>query len=114
MLDDMRVGRRPDGPQNHLPQTREMCEQRTYIPRPCSGNRRDQEMPMLASLIIKTAIWLAVSAALLFVPAGTLAWPQAWIYLIEIAVTGALITGWLYVHDPALLAQRMASPVQRE
>ena len=69
---------------------------------------------MLASLIIKTAIWLAVSAALLFVPAGTLAWPQAWIYLIEIAVTGALITGWLYVHDPALLAQRMASPVQRE
>jgi protein-S-isoprenylcysteine O-methyltransferase Ste14 len=69
---------------------------------------------MLVSLVIKTVIWLAVMAALLFVPAGTLAWPQAWVFLIELAVTGALITGWLYVHDPALLAQRMASPVQRE
>jgi protein-S-isoprenylcysteine O-methyltransferase Ste14 len=71
-------------------------------------------MPMLASLVIKTVLWLAFMAALLFVPAGTLAWPQAWIFLIELIVTGVLITGWLYVHDPALLAQRMASPVQRE
>src|SRR5258708_7121776 len=72
------------------------------------------ECRMLASLLIKTIIWLAFMVALLFVPAGTLAWPQAWIFLVEMAVTGALVTGWLYVHDPALLAQRMASPVQRE
>jgi protein-S-isoprenylcysteine O-methyltransferase Ste14 len=69
---------------------------------------------MLANLVIKTVIWLAFMAALLFVPAGTLAWPPAWLYLIELAASGALISGWLYVHDPALLAQRMASPVQRE
>jgi protein-S-isoprenylcysteine O-methyltransferase Ste14 len=68
---------------------------------------------MLASLVIKTVIWLAFMAALLFVPAGTLAWPPAWLYLIELAASGALISGWLYVHDPALLAQRMASPLQR-
>jgi protein-S-isoprenylcysteine O-methyltransferase Ste14 len=69
---------------------------------------------MLASLVIKTLIWLAFMAALLFVPAGTIWWPQAWVFLVELAVTGLLISGWLYVHDPALLAQRMASPVQRE
>ena len=69
---------------------------------------------MLASLVIKTVIWLAVMAALLFWPAGTVAWPQAWVYLIELAVTGALVSGWLYIHDPALLEQRMASPVQRD
>jgi protein-S-isoprenylcysteine O-methyltransferase Ste14 len=69
---------------------------------------------MLASLVIKTLIWIAVMAALLFVPAGTVWWPQAWVFLVELAVTGLLISGWLYVHDPALLAQRMASPVQRE
>jgi protein-S-isoprenylcysteine O-methyltransferase Ste14 len=69
---------------------------------------------LLASLVIKTLIWLAVMAALLFVPAGTIWWPQAWVFLVELAVTGLLISGWLYVHDPALLAQRMASPVQRE
>jgi protein-S-isoprenylcysteine O-methyltransferase Ste14 len=69
---------------------------------------------MLAGLITKTAIWLAIMAALLLVPAGTIWWPQAWVYLIELVVTGVLVGSWLYVHDPALLAQRMASPVQRE
>jgi protein-S-isoprenylcysteine O-methyltransferase Ste14 len=69
---------------------------------------------MIASLVIKTLIWLAFMAMLLFVPAGTIWWPQAWLLLLELGVTGLLIGGWLYVHDPALLAQRMASPVQRE
>ena len=69
---------------------------------------------MLASLVIKTLIWIAFMAALLFVPAGTIWWPQAWVFLVELAVSGLLISGWLYVHDPALLAQRMASPVQHE
>ena len=48
---------------------------------------------MLASLLIKTVIWLALMAALLFVPAGTIAWPQAWVFLIEMVATGVLITG---------------------
>jgi protein-S-isoprenylcysteine O-methyltransferase Ste14 len=69
---------------------------------------------MLASLVSKTVIWLAAVAILLFWPAGTVAWPQAWVYLIELGVTGILVSGWLYIHDPALLAQRMASPLQRE
>src|ERR1019366_322631 len=71
-------------------------------------------MSMLASLVIKTLIWIGFMAVLLFVPAGTIWWPQAWVFLIELAVSGLLISGWLYVHDPALLEQRMASPVQRE
>ena len=69
---------------------------------------------MLASLVTKTVIGLAIMAALLFVPAGTIGWPQAWVLLTEMGVSGVLISAWLYVHDPALLAQRMASPVQRE
>jgi protein-S-isoprenylcysteine O-methyltransferase Ste14 len=69
---------------------------------------------MLVSLAIKTAIWIAIMAVLLLVPAGTLRWPQAWVYLLELGLTGVLISAWLYVHDPALLAQRMAAPVQRE
>jgi protein-S-isoprenylcysteine O-methyltransferase Ste14 len=69
---------------------------------------------MIASLVVKTLIWIACMAVLLFVPAGTIWWPQALLLLLELGVTGLLIGGWLYVHDPALLAQRMASPVQRE
>ena len=69
---------------------------------------------MLLNLVTKTLIWLALMAALMFVPAGTIRWPQAWIYLAEMGITSGLITTWLYIHDPGPLAQRIASPVQRE
>jgi protein-S-isoprenylcysteine O-methyltransferase Ste14 len=68
---------------------------------------------MLRKLIIQTTLSFAIMAALLFVPAGTLAWPQAWVFLIEMAGSSIAICAWLYIHDPALLAQRMSSPVQR-
>jgi protein-S-isoprenylcysteine O-methyltransferase Ste14 len=69
---------------------------------------------MLLNLVVKTLIWLAFMAALMFVPAGTIWWVQAWIYLALMGITGTLITTWLYIHDPDLLAQRTASPVQRK
>jgi protein-S-isoprenylcysteine O-methyltransferase Ste14 len=69
---------------------------------------------MLFNLIVKTLIWLAFMAAAMLVPAGTIWWAQAWIYLALLGITGTLITAWLYIHDPGLLAQRIASPLQRE
>ena len=69
---------------------------------------------MIARLVIRTAIWLAVMAGLLFGTAGTLAWPQAWIYLAELGGSGLLVGLWLARHDPDLLAQRLSPPVQRE
>jgi len=69
---------------------------------------------MLRRVAIQTALWLAIMAALLFVPAGTLAWPQAWVLLIVMAGGSIAICAWLYRHDPALLAQRLSSPVQRD
>jgi protein-S-isoprenylcysteine O-methyltransferase Ste14 len=47
-------------------------------------------------------------AALLFLPAGTTRWPQGWAYWLAISggVTG--LTAWFLVHDPALVARRMA------
>jgi protein-S-isoprenylcysteine O-methyltransferase Ste14 len=69
---------------------------------------------MLLNLVVKTLIWLAFMAALMLVPAGTIGWVQAWIYLALMGVSSVLITTWLYIHDPGLLAQRIAAPVQRE
>ena len=69
---------------------------------------------MLRKLIIQTTLSFVIMAALLFVPAGTLAWPQAWVFLIEMAGSSIALCAWLYIHDPALLAQRMSSPVQRD
>ena len=51
--------------------------------------------------------------ALLFVPAGTLAWPGAWGFLAEMWVLALGVGGWLLRHDPALLKERTGSFVQR-
>jgi protein-S-isoprenylcysteine O-methyltransferase Ste14 len=68
---------------------------------------------MAARVVVQTIVWLVVMGVFLFGPAGTLAWPQAWVFLVELAGCSFVISFWLLRHDPGLLAQRMASPVQR-
>jgi protein-S-isoprenylcysteine O-methyltransferase Ste14 len=69
---------------------------------------------MVGRLIIQTAIWVAVLAALLFIPAGRLDWPAAWIVLAEMGLGGLAVGLWLARHDPGLLAERLAPAIQRE
>jgi len=68
---------------------------------------------MARRVIVQTLVWYGVMGLLLFVPAGTVDWPGAWIFLAEMmglsAVTGLLLAR----HDPALLAERLGSPVQK-
>ena len=42
---------------------------------------------MIAELLLQTLIWIAVMGALLFVPAGTLHWPAAWVFLGTMAIS---------------------------
>ena len=63
---------------------------------------------MLRRLIIQTVAFLAVMAALLFVPAGTVAWPAGWVFVGELVIPSVLIGVWLARHDPALLAERVS------
>ncbi len=52
-------------------------------------------------------------SALLFGAAGTVRWPAAWAYLI-LFISGAFwLTLWLARRDPALLAERLKSPLQK-
>ncbi len=67
---------------------------------------------MLIRLFLQTSIWLAVMAALLLVPAGTTAWPEAWIFLAIIGGVGAAAGLWFARHDPGLLRERLSSPFQ--
>lgn len=69
---------------------------------------------MITRLILQTVISLAVMGALLFGAAGTLAWPAAWWYLIELGALSLWIGLWLARHDPGLLAERLAPFVQAE
>jgi protein-S-isoprenylcysteine O-methyltransferase Ste14 len=53
-------------------------------------------------------------AAVLFGGAGTWRWPEAWIFLLLFFGATAALTAWLARHDPALLDERMKSPVQKD
>jgi protein-S-isoprenylcysteine O-methyltransferase Ste14 len=68
---------------------------------------------MIAKLLLQNLIWVVVMGALLFVPAGTLHWPAAWVFLATIAIIGAAGGLWLARTDPALLAERMRPMMQR-
>jgi protein-S-isoprenylcysteine O-methyltransferase Ste14 len=67
---------------------------------------------MVARLIAHTLIWCSIMAATLFAAAGTLAWSLAWVFLAEMAVLFLICGGWLARRDPALLAERLAPPIQ--
>jgi protein-S-isoprenylcysteine O-methyltransferase Ste14 len=62
---------------------------------------------MVAKLLLQNLIWVVVLGALLLVPAGTLHWPAAWVFLATLAVLGIGGGLWLAKTDPALLAERM-------
>jgi protein-S-isoprenylcysteine O-methyltransferase Ste14 len=69
---------------------------------------------MTRRLVQKSLVGLAIMLVLLFVPAGSLAWPAGWVFLLEFGVASALITRWLQRHNPALLEERMKPLIQRE
>ena len=67
---------------------------------------------MIAKWLLQSLIWVAAMGALLFVPAGTLHWPAAWLFLATMAVIAIACGWWLARTDPALLAERMRPPMR--
>jgi protein-S-isoprenylcysteine O-methyltransferase Ste14 len=57
---------------------------------------------------------LLLFAVPLFAAAGTLAWPEAWVFLGIFLVGTLAISRMLMVHDPALLAERLRPLAQRD
>lgn len=67
---------------------------------------------MIAKLLLQNLIWFGGMGALLFVTAGTLHWPAAWVFLGTMVVLGVVGGLWLARTDPALLAERMRLTMQ--
>jgi len=65
----------------------------------------------MLTAILQTLALNVVFCLLLFLPAGTLAWPQAWTFLVIFNACSQAIGVWLLKTDPALLEARMRSPV---
>ena len=62
----------------------------------------------LALLVLSRFVpgFLAV-AAILFVPAGSLAWPNGWIYIGSLGGLMAVALGYMLLRDPALIEKRL-------
>lgn len=68
----------------------------------------------MITYIFRLTVVTAVLAAAILWPAGTLQYPAGWL-LIMIGVFGsAALIIWLAKHNPGLLRERMASPLQRD
>jgi protein-S-isoprenylcysteine O-methyltransferase Ste14 len=69
---------------------------------------------MIIRLIVQSFIWFGAMAILLFLAAGTFAWPGAWAYLVLMILLSFTLGIDLARRDPGLLRERMGSPVQRD
>lgn len=78
------------------------------------ANRPDLDSAVTKKLVSRTSLYIVFLALILFVSAGTLAWPAAWIYLALSAIVSIGGGLWLGRHDPALLAERLKPVIQRD
>jgi protein-S-isoprenylcysteine O-methyltransferase Ste14 len=69
---------------------------------------------VIVRLIVQTVVWYSGIGVILFVSAGTLDWTAAWLFLVEMIVLSLVGGGWLLRYDPALMRDRLSSPIQRD
>lgn len=63
---------------------------------------------------VRFVVWIVFFGGLIFLPAGTLAYPAGWIFIALLVSSGVTTLLWLAKYSPSLLRERMASPWQRE
>jgi protein-S-isoprenylcysteine O-methyltransferase Ste14 len=68
----------------------------------------DSQFPNKFQIIARVTVGILIILALFFGPAGTLRWPEAWLFLILYfsSVTGAVV--WMKNKAPGLLKERMS------
>ncbi|MBI3517217.1 MAG: isoprenylcysteine carboxylmethyltransferase family protein [Proteobacteria bacterium] len=69
---------------------------------------------MLARMLVRTGLWSGFMAALLCLAAGRLGWLAAWVFVIGSGGVAVAMGIALARRDPALLAERLAPPFQRD
>src|SRR5262245_42322853 len=65
-------------------------------------------------MIAQSLAFTALFGLLLFLPAGTLAWPQAWVFMALFGGCSEAIGVWLMKTNQELLAARMKSPMSAD
>src|SRR5690242_13447219 len=73
---------------------------------------RSQSVP-ISKLISGVVIAVLCFGLPIFLPAGTLDWPRAWIFLGVVLIACAWSTAVVYRASPGLLRERFKPPVQK-
>jgi hypothetical protein len=60
-----------------------------------------------ARIAARFALSFTIMGGLLFGSAGTLLWPEAWLYIMVHLSISFVMTAWMKLHDPELLKSRM-------
>src|SRR5438445_1380359 len=68
---------------------------------------------MVSKLVIQTFLWFGFMGALLFLSAGTLHWPGAWVYLVVMVGLSLTLGVALARRDPGLMNERLSPPIQK-
>lgn len=69
---------------------------------------------MIRRILIQNTVWIVILSLILFVSADDWSWPQGWAFIIENALGAFVVSFWLLKRDPALLEQRMSSPLRKD
>lgn len=69
---------------------------------------------MIWRLTWELALFGLFLVVLLFWPAGTFGWWGGWAYIVQAEVCGIAICTWLYIHDPALLKERLSGGFEKK
>ena len=69
---------------------------------------------MLLKMVAHSLAFAVLLGLLVFLPAGTMAWPQAWVFMALFIGCSEAIGVWLAKSDPDLLAERMKSPLSAD
>jgi protein-S-isoprenylcysteine O-methyltransferase Ste14 len=75
--------------------------------------REDGRMTGMASdistrrIVVQSVVGIGITAALLFGGAGTLEWPEGWLFLLTQTCSSLALVWWLRKHNPELLQERM-------
>src|SRR4051794_26293674 len=73
-----------------------------------------ESQELVRRVLAQTALWTLVTGAVLFGAAGTLSWPEAWVFL-GLWIAGGLMSGLSLARtNPEILKERMRSPLQKD
>ena len=66
-----------------------------------------KNIKLIATLLVgQTVVFFGLFALDLFLPAGTLSWPAAWVFLVLFLGFFLVVNIWLFRHNPGLLKER--------